>query len=246
MGDDYLVYGTRKLWKAARRAGLDIDRGQVARLMRASGIEGARRTERVRRTTRADPVAARQPDLVRRRFCGDGPNQLWVTDLTYVPTWARVAYVCFILDAYSRMIVGRRVAAYMRTSMVLDALEMVPWSRGLGCPICGVIPMRHRSSRRCATESGRLRPVRNPGAGRSGTPTLTETVNGHHEAELIRGPARSGLWKTVEEVELATPGWVHWHNHQRLHSDLRDQSPSEYEQASRAAHRDDQHPVEIP
>src|SRR5690606_28541674 len=100
-----------------------------ARLMRAEGIEGARRTKRVR-TTKADPAGARHPDLVNRDFTATGPNQLWVTDLTYVPTWAGVAYVCFIVDVYSRMIVGWRVAPHMRTEMVLDAIEMARWSRG--------------------------------------------------------------------------------------------------------------------
>jgi putative transposase len=98
--------------------------------MRGAGIEGARRSKRVR-TTRADPsTTARHPDLVERAFRADAPNQLWVTDLTYVATWAGVAYVCFIVDAFSRMIVGWRVAGHMRTSMVLDAMEMARWSRG--------------------------------------------------------------------------------------------------------------------
>jgi transposase InsO family protein len=97
--------------------------------MRAAGIEGARRTKRVR-TTRQDPATARHPDLVERAFRAEAPNHLWVTDLTYVATWAAVAYVCFIVDAYSRMIVGWRVASHMRTTMVLDALEMARWSRG--------------------------------------------------------------------------------------------------------------------
>src|SRR3712207_9490324 len=97
--------------------------------MRAAGIEGARRTKRVR-TTRPDPVAARHPDLVERRFTAAAPNQLWVTDLTFVPTWAGVAYVCFIVDAFSRMIVGWRVAAHMRPTTVLESLEMARWSRG--------------------------------------------------------------------------------------------------------------------
>ena len=107
--DNYRVYGARKLWKAARRAGHDVGRDQVARLMRAAGIAGARRGKRVR-TTKPDPAAARHPDLVGRDFTATAPNQLWVTDLTFVPTWAGVAYVCFIVDAYSRMIVGWRVA----------------------------------------------------------------------------------------------------------------------------------------
>ena len=127
--DNYRVYGVRKLWKTARRAGHDVGRDQVARLMRAAGIEGARRGKRVR-TTKPDLAAARHPDLVQRKFTASGPNQLWVTDLTFVPTWAGVAYVCFIVDAYSRMIVGWRAASHMRTTMVLDALEMARWSRG--------------------------------------------------------------------------------------------------------------------
>ncbi len=97
--DNYRVYGARKLWKAARRAGHDVGRDQVARLMRGLGIQGAVRTKRVR-TTRPDPASARHPDLVRRDFTATAPNQLWVTDLTYVPTFAGMAYVCFIIDAY--------------------------------------------------------------------------------------------------------------------------------------------------
>ena len=131
--DNYRVYGVRKLWKTARRVGHDVGRDQVARLMRAAGIEGVRRGKRVR-TTKPDLTAARHPDLVKRKFTAGAPNQLWVTDLTFVPTWAGVAYVCFIVDAYSRMIVGWRVASHMRTTMVLDALEMSRWSRGNTLP----------------------------------------------------------------------------------------------------------------
>ena len=131
--DNYCVYGAHKLWKAARRAGHDVGRDQVARLMRAAGIEGVCRGKRVR-TTKPDPGAGRHPDLVKRNFTATAPNQLWVTDLTYVPTWAGVAYVCFITDAFSRMIVGWRVASNMRTAMVLDAIEMARWSRGNALP----------------------------------------------------------------------------------------------------------------
>ena len=127
--DNYWVYGAHKLWKTARRDGHDVGRDQVARLMRAAGIEGARRGKRVR-TTKPDPGAARHPDLVKRNFTATAPNELWVTDLTFVPTRAGVAYVCFIVDAFRRMIVGWRVAAHMRTTMVLDAIEMARWSRG--------------------------------------------------------------------------------------------------------------------
>ena len=103
--ENYGVYGVRKLWKAAQRAGLDIGRDQTARLMKIAGLEGVQRRKKVR-TTKPDASAPRHPDLVKRRFSADAPNRLWVTDLTFVPTWAGIAYVCFITDAFSRMIVG--------------------------------------------------------------------------------------------------------------------------------------------
>ena len=146
---NYRVYGIRKLWKAAGRAGIMIGRDQAARLMRAAGIEGARRSKRVK-TTRPDPASARYPDLVKREFTAPAPNRLWATDLTFVPTWAGVAYVCFIVDAFSRMIVGWRCASHMRTEMVLDAIEMARWSRGarhedLRCHSCqGPLSSAHR------------------------------------------------------------------------------------------------------
>lgn len=124
------VYGAHKLWKAALRAGHEVGRDQVARLMRQMGIEGVSRQRRKVFTTRADLDATRAPDLVNRDFSAEAPNQLWVTDLTYVPTRSGVAYVCFIVDAFSRMIVGWRVASHMRTDMVLDALEMARRLRG--------------------------------------------------------------------------------------------------------------------
>jgi len=105
---NYEVYGSRKLWKAARRAGIEIGRDQTGRLMRMAGIQGALRSKRVT-TTRRDRSAGRHPDLVKRQFVASEPNRLWVTDLTFVATWAGVAYVCFIVDAFSRMIVGWRV-----------------------------------------------------------------------------------------------------------------------------------------
>ena len=118
---NYRVYGVRKLWKALTRAGHTLGRDQVARLMRELGIRGVRRGKQVR-TTRPDEAADRHPDLVDRKFTADRPDALWVTDLTFVPTWSGVVYVCFIVDAFSRMIVGWRAATHMRTSTVLDAL----------------------------------------------------------------------------------------------------------------------------
>ena len=219
---NYRVYGVRKLWKAARRAGIAIGRDQTARLMKVAGIEGARRSKRVK-TTRPDPASARHPDLVQREFTATAPNRLWVTDLTFVATWAGVAYVCFIIDAFSRMIVGWRFASHMRTEMILDAIEMARWSRG----------HRH-ADLRCHSDAGsqftsirygeRLAEIgATPSIGTVGDSydnALAETVNGYYKAELVRGPARSGPWKTVENLELATLGWVHWHNTQRLHGYL--------------------------
>jgi putative transposase len=126
---NYSVYGTRKLWRAAVRSGHDLGRDQVARLMRQAQICGVRRGKKFR-TTVPDPNSERPSDLVNRVFSADRPNALWVTDLTYVATWSGFAYVCFITDCFSRMIVGWRVASNMRTDMVLDALEMARWRRG--------------------------------------------------------------------------------------------------------------------
>jgi putative transposase len=246
--DNYRVYGARKLWKTARRAGWDVGRDQVARLMRAEGIEGVRRTKRVR-TTRPDPLAARHPDLVNRDFTATAPNRLWVTDLTYVPTWAGVAYVCFIIDVYSRMIVGWRVAAHMRTEMVLDAIEMARWSRGthLAGLTCHSDAGSQFTSIRYGERLAEIGAVPSIGTvADSYDNALAETVNGYYKAELIRGPARTGPWRTVEDVELATLGWVHWHNTQRLHGYLGDIPPTEYETEFYATHGSDQTLVEIP
>jgi putative transposase len=245
--DNYRVYGVRKLWKTARRAGHDVGRDQVARLMRAAAIEGARRGKRVR-TTKPDLTAARHPDLVCRRFTASAPNQLWVTDLTFVPTWAGVAYVCFIVDAYSRMIVGWRVASHMRTSMVLDALEMARWSRGNTLPglTCHSDAGSQYTSIRYGERLAEIGAVPSIGTiGDSYDNALAETVNGYYKAELIYGPARTGPWKTVEDVELATLGWVYWHNTGRLHSYLNDVPPAEFEAAFYDAPRTDQPLVEI-
>ncbi|WP_235020254.1 IS3 family transposase [Ruania rhizosphaerae] len=247
--ENYRVYGARKLWKAARRAGYDVGRDQVARLMRVEGIAGVVRTKRVR-TTRPDPVAPRHPDLVKRDFTASAPNQLWVTDLTFVPTWAGVAYVCFIIDAFSRMIVGWRVAAHMRTQMVLDAIEMARWSRGtqLTGLRCHSDAGSQFTSLRYGERLAEIGAVPSIGTvGDSYDNALAETVNGYYKTELIRGPARDerGPWKSVEDVELATLGWVHWHNTERLHGYLGDQPPAEYEQAHYAAQRTDQQLVGI-
>lgn len=245
--ENYQVYGVRKLWKAAVRAGHDIGRDQTGRLMRAEGIQGASRTKRVR-TTKADPLAVRHPDLVKRDFTATGANQLWVTDLTYVPTWAGIAYVCFIIDAYSRFIVGWRVASHMRTTMVLDSIEMSRWSRGTHLPglRCHSDAGSQFTSLRYGERLAEIGAVPSIGTvGDSYDNALAETVNGYYKAELIRGPAQHSPWKCVDDVELATLGWVHWHNHTRLHGYLGDIPPAEFENTTYDTKRNDQPPVEI-
>ncbi len=126
---DYRVSGVSKLWKAANRAGVSIDRDQTGRLMRHACLEGLLRRKKIRTTTH-DPDAPRHPNLVNREFTAIAPNRLWATDLTYEPTWAGVAYVCLITDVFSRAIVGWRVVSTTRTETVLDAIEKVLCSRG--------------------------------------------------------------------------------------------------------------------
>ena len=224
------VYGAHKLWKAARRAGHDIGRDQVARLMKTLGIEGIRRGRQVR-TTRADRAATRHPDLVERDFTADRPNRLWVVDLTYVATWSGMAYVCFITDAFSRRIVGWRVAPHMRAGMVLDALEMARWARGTYLE--GLVTHSDAGSQFTSVRYGeRLAELgAQPSIGSVGDSfdnALAETINGLYKTEVIYGPDQ-GPWRTVEEVELATLGWVHWYDTERLHSYLGDIPPDEYE-----------------
>jgi putative transposase len=238
---NYKVYGARKLWKAARRAGHDIGRDQVARLMRELGIRGVRRGRRVF-TTRRDPTSERAADLVQRDFTATRPNQLWVTDLTYVATWSGVAYVCLIVDAFSRRIVGWRVAGHMRTDMVLDALEMARWSRGTRLE--GLVAHSDAGSQFTSVRYGErlaeLGAVPSIGSvGDSYDNALAESVIGLYKTELIRGPDQ-GPWRTIEDVELATLGWVHWHNTTRLHSYLGDVPPAEFEAAFYAARQTDQ------
>jgi putative transposase len=238
---NYRVYGARKLWIAARRAGHDIGRDQVARLMGILDIEGVTRRRKRVWTTRSDG-GPRSPDLVERNFTAPAPNQLWVTDLTYVPTWSGVAYAAFIVDVYSRMIVGWRVAAHMRTDMVLDALNMAAWNRRVD--LAGLVTHSDAGSQFTSIRwTERLAEIgARPSIGSvadSYDNALAETVNGYYKAELIYGPEQ-GPWKTVDDVELATLAWVHWHNTQRLHGYCGDVPPIEFEAAYAARNTDQQ------
>ena len=225
------LYGAHKLWKAAGRAGHDIGRDQTARLMRQMGIRGVSRRRRVR-TTVPDDNASRPADLVERDFTADRPNLLWVTDLTFVSTWAQTAYVCFIIDAFSRKIVGWRVASHMRTVMVLDALEMARQSRGTRLE--GLVAHSDAGSQYTSIRYGeRLEEIGAvPSIGSIGDSydnALAEAVNNLYKTELVYGPDQ-GPWKTVADLELATLSWVHWFNNQRLHGYLGDVPPAEYEE----------------
>ena len=233
------VYGAPKLWKAARRAGHDIGRDQVSRLMRQMAIEGVSRRRRRVLTTRQDPDALRAPDLVNRHFRADRPDALWVTDLTHVPTRTGIGYVCFIVDAFSRRIVGWRVAANMRTEMVLDALEMARCSRG-GHRLVGLVAHSDAGSQFTSVRfTERLDEIgARPSIGTvadSFDNALAETTNGLYKTECVHGPDAPRVWDDVDELELATLSWVHWFNERRLHGHCGDVPPAEFEAAFYAA-----------
>jgi putative transposase len=242
------VYGAHKLWKAAIRADHDIGRDQVARLMRHMGIGGVTRRRRVF-TTRQDPDATRAPDLVNRDFTAERPNALWVTDLTYVPTRSGMAYVCFIVDAFSRMIVGWRVAANMKTEMVLDALEMARINRGAR-RLVGLVAHSDAGSQYTSVRfTERLEEIgAQPSTGTvadSFDNALAETTHGLYKAECVYGPDTNG-WEDVDHLELATLSWVHWFNNDRLHSHCRDIPPAEFETEFYATQQASESMVGIP
>jgi putative transposase len=227
--DNFGVYGARKLWRQLLREGVRVGRDRVARLMRELGIAGVVRGK-PKRTTIPAGLVDRPSDLVERRFRAVAPNRLWVADLTYVRTWSGFCYVAFIIDAYSRRIVGWRVSTSLRTDLALDALEMAIWARrdqdldGLvHHSDRGVQYLAVRYTERLA-EAGAVASVGSKGD--SYDNALAETVNGLYKAELIW---RQGPWRTAEEVELATLAWVDWWNHRRLHGACGDVPPVEFE-----------------
>jgi transposase InsO family protein len=156
---NYYAYGYRRTWKALQRAGERVGRDRVKRLMRAEGIQGAKRRGKPWRTTRPDPAARRRPDLVRRDFSAPAPDRLWVADLSYLRCWEGLVFFAFVLDAFSRRVVGWQLAAHMRTTLVLDALRMALGTRAPGADVAlvhhsdrGSQPELNRSSQRCARE----------------------------------------------------------------------------------------------
>ena len=188
--DNYQVYGARKLWKQLRREGELVGRDRVVRLMRTLGIAGAVRGK-PRRTTIPDPAAARAPDLVNRQFTATRPNQLWVSDFTYVASWSGTVYVAFVIDVFSRLIVGWRAAASMRTELVLDALEMAIWRRAgvLDGLVCHPDAGSQYTSLRYTTRLAEIGAAPSIGTvGDSYDNSLAESTIGLFKTELIRRP----------------------------------------------------------
>ena len=235
--DNYEVYGVRKVTKALRREGVTVGRDQVGRLMAALGIAGMVRGKS-KRTTKSDPSAVRAPDLVKRHFTATEPDRLWVSDFTYVPTWSGTVYMAFIVDAFSRTIVGWKAATTMRTDLVLDTLEMAIWRRG--ALRRGLVAHSDAGSQYTAIRyTERLAEIgAAPSIGTVGDSydnALAETVNGLYKNELIH---RRGPWRSLEDVEVATAAWVHWWNTARLHGACGDVPPEEYEAAWRRARQE--------
>ena len=235
---NYSVYGRRKLAKAARRAGFDVGRDQVARLMRANGLRGASRAKR-RFTTHADPAAVRAPDLVKRNFTATGPDQLWVADFTYCSTWSGVVYVAFITDVYSRRIVGWKAARSMAATLVVDALNMAAWTRR-GTDLAGLICHHDAGSQYTSIAyTDRLDDIGAvPSIGTVGDSfdnAMAESVNALYKTELHRNPAvlaaNGGHWRGLDDLEIATCRWIAWFNNERLHGELNDATPAEVEAA---------------
>ena len=210
------VYGADKVWHQLNREGINIARCTVERLMKRLGLAGARRGKVVRTTIPGKAVPC-PLDRVNRQFRADRPNQLWVSDFTYVSTWQGWLYVAFVIDVFARRIVGWRVSRSMRTDFVLDALEQALYARQ---PELSDALIHHSDrgsqyvSIRYTERLGEAGIEPSVGSrGDSYDNALAETINGLYKAELIH---RRAPWKTMEAVELATLEWVSWFNHHRL------------------------------
>ena len=221
------VYGAHKVWKQLNREGVAVARCTVERLMRRNGICGVVRGRKPR-TTIPDEVATRPMDLVDRDFTADRPNQLWVADLTYVATWSGFVYVAFVIDVFSRMIVGWRVSRSLRSDLALDALEQALWARPDTDQLVhhsdrGVQYLSIRYTERLA-EAGIEPSVGS--VGDSYDNAMAETIIGLYKTEVIypKGP-----WRNADHVEFETLGWVDWFNNRRLLGPIGDIPPVELE-----------------
>lgn len=227
--DNFSVYGVRKIWHQLTREGYDIARCTVERLMHDMGIHGVVRGKKKRTTIAADNDI-RPLDLVRRVFHADRPNQLWVADFTYVATWAGFVYVAFVIDVFSRMIVGWRAARSMTAELTLDALEQALWARKVKGNLIhhsdrGSQYLAIRYSERLI-EAGICASVGSIGDGYDNA--MAETINGLYKAEVIH---RRGPWRSLDAVEYATLEWVDWFNNRRLLEPIGNIPPAEFEKA---------------
>ena len=226
------VYGPRKVWKQMKREGHGVARCTVARLMRHLGLRGTVRGRSFKVTTTAGSAALRPADLVTRHFRATQPNQLWVADLTYVATWRGFVYVAFVIDVFSRRIVGWRASSSLRSDLALDALEQALYDRPIGASERlvhhsdrGVQYLSIRYTERLA-EAGIESSVGSRGD--SYDNAMAESVIGLFKTEVIR---RLGPWKGIEDVEFATLDWVAWFNTKRLLEPIGDIPPIEFEEA---------------
>jgi putative transposase len=228
--DNLGVYGIEKVWHQLNREGTRVGRDRVARLMDDLDLEGVVRGKRTPTTTRTTEVDTRPDDLVERNFRAAAPNALWVADLTYVSTSRGFVYVAFVIDVFSRFIVGWRVSRSLHADLALDALEMAIWSRRRQ-HLAGLVHHSDRGVQYTAIryterleEIGAMRSVGSRGD--SYDNALAEAMNGLYKAEVIH---RKGPWRSLEHVELATAEWVDWWNHRRLHSAIHNVPPAEFE-----------------
>jgi transposase InsO family protein len=227
--ENFSVYGARKVWRQLGREEIRVARCTVERLMRENGMQGAVRGKKFK-TTIPDELAEHPLDLVQRMFRADRPNQLWVADLTYVATWAGFVYVAFVIDVFSRSIVGWRVSNSLRGDLALDALEQALHARDVDEGLIhhsdrGVQYLSIRYTERLA-EAGIESSVGS--IGDSYDNALAESVIGIYKTEVInpRGP-----WRNADAVEYATLEWVDWFTNRRLLEPLGYVSPAEYEEA---------------
>jgi putative transposase len=225
---NYEAYGSRKTWLALRRAGHEVGRDRVARLMRRAGIRGAKGRTKQWRTTQPELVR-RLPDLVERRFEASGPDELWVADFTYLRSWQGIVFLSFVIDVWSRRVVGWQFAANMRTTLVLDALRMALSQRRHGADV----ELVHHSDRgsqylsydytQVLAEHGVLASCGSVGDAYDNA--LAESFVDTIKTELIR----DRVWRTQSQLELAIVAYIGWYNHDRLHEALGDLPPVEYE-----------------
>jgi putative transposase len=226
---NYEAYGYRRTWKALLRAGERVPRCQVQRLMRQHGIQGAKRRGKPWRTTKPDPRAQRRPDLVNRDFTAQEPNRLWVGDLSYLRCWEGVVYLSFVIDVFSRRVVGWQLASHMRTTLVLDALRMALGTREPGADFA-LVAHTDRGSQYTSADYTQVlddhRVLASVGSvGDAYDNALAESFVDSFKTELIA----DRVWRTRSQLELAVVEYISWFNHDRLHESLGDIPPAEFE-----------------